>query len=128
MQPVVQNTSEVPVGPLELRVYPGADCEGSLYQDDGHSFAYQNGEFLRVQYSCSNTPETLSVSSHTVKNGYKPWWTSAKVTVYGLAFSPKEIRIGEKVANGWQYDAASHSVAITVPDAAGDWTIRVATP
>jgi alpha-glucosidase len=128
MQPVVQNTSEIPAGPLELRVYPGADCQGSLYQDDGHSFGYQSGEFLRVQYSCSSTPETLSVSSHIVKNGYKTWWDSTKVTVYGLASSPKEIRVGEKVVSGWQYDAASHSAAITVPDAASDWTIRVVAP
>jgi alpha-glucosidase len=128
MQPVVQNTGEVPAGPLELRVYPGADCEGSLYQDDGHTFGYQKGEFLRVQYSCSSTPEALSVSSHIVKNGYKPWWNSAKVTVYGLASAPKEIRVGEKVVSGWRYDAASHSAAITVPEAVSDWTLRVVVP
>jgi alpha-glucosidase len=127
MQPVVQNTGEIPAGPLELRVYPGADCEGSLYQDDGHTFAYQNGEFLRVQYSCSSAPESLSVSSHIVKNGYKPWWALANVTVYDLASSPKEIRVGDKVVTGWQYDAASHSAAIIVPDAVSDWTIRVVT-
>ena len=30
LQPLVQNTDETPVGPLELRVYPGSDCSGSL--------------------------------------------------------------------------------------------------
>jgi alpha-glucosidase len=127
-QPVVQSTSETPAGPLELRVYPGADCEGSLYQDDGHSFDYQKGEFLRVQYSCSSSPETLSVSSHIVKNGYKPWWSSAKVTVFGLTSPPKEIRLGEKTVRDWQYDAGSHSLVITVPGAVSEWTLRVVAP
>jgi len=44
MQSVVQNTGETPDGPLQLHIYPGEDCRGSLYQDDGHSFAYQKGE------------------------------------------------------------------------------------
>ena len=42
-QPVVQNVDEAPQGPLELRVYPGPDCHGDLYQDDGNTFAYQKG-------------------------------------------------------------------------------------
>src|SRR5262249_38132552 len=51
MQPVIQHSGETPDGPLELRVYlpspdSAANCGGSLYEDDGHSFAYQKGEYL----------------------------------------------------------------------------------
>src|SRR5262249_16180488 len=52
MQPVIQHTGEKPNGPLELRVYlpsaqGSASCGGTLYQDDGHTFGYQRGEYLR---------------------------------------------------------------------------------
>src|SRR5262249_7257564 len=40
-QPVVQNSGEVPQGPLQVSVYPGPNCSGSLYQDDGNTLAYQ---------------------------------------------------------------------------------------
>src|SRR5438094_7221392 len=70
MQPVVQNTGETPAGPLELRVYPGEDCSGSLYEDDGHTFAYQKGEILRIRYSCAASPSALTITSGIERNAY----------------------------------------------------------
>jgi alpha-glucosidase len=50
-EPLVQSTSETPKGPLELRVYPGSDCHGSVYLDDGNTFDYEKGAFLRLELS-----------------------------------------------------------------------------
>ena len=52
MQTWCRARTETPAGPLKLRVYPGEDCRGSLYMDDGHTFAYQKDEVLRIKYSC----------------------------------------------------------------------------
>src|SRR5947209_11146864 len=51
-QPVVQSTEFTPQGNLELRVYPGPDCSGLLYLDDGHSM-YVGSNFMRVAMSCT---------------------------------------------------------------------------
>jgi alpha-glucosidase len=131
MQPLVQSTEETPKGPLQLRVYlpSGAasdDCRGTLYQDDGHTFAYQKGEMLRVNYSCQVATSAATISSTVEKNAYQPWWKSAEVTIYGAAASPKEIRIGEQVIHEARYDSAVHSVTLTVPDATKNWSIRLA--
>ena len=50
-----------PVGPLTLRVYPsapglntpGETCAGEVYTDDGHSFDFRNGAFVRIHFTCS---------------------------------------------------------------------------
>jgi len=131
MQPVVQYTGEKPNGPLELRVYlptstAGSDCRGALYQDDGHTFAYQKGKILRVDYSCQVSNGSVTVASSVEKNAYQPWWKSAEVTVYGAAAAPKEVRIGDEVIHEWRYDALAHAVALTVPDAAKNWSVRLA--
>jgi alpha-glucosidase len=131
MQPVVQNTGEKPDGPLELRVYlptssAGNDCRGSLYQDDGHTFAYQKGEILRVNYSCQVSPGFVRVVSTVEKSAYQPWWKSAEVTLYGAASVPKEVRIGDQVIHEWRYDAQSRSVTLTVADAVTNWNVHVA--
>jgi len=131
MQPLVQHTGEKPNGPLELRVYlpastPGNDCRGTLYQDDGHTFAYQKGEILRISYSCQVSNGSVTVTSSTEKNAFQPWWKNAKVTLYGAASTPKEVRIGDEVIHEWRYDGLAHAVMLTVPDAARNWSVRLA--
>lgn len=125
MQPVVQHTGEKPDGPLALRVYSGERCEGSLYQDDGHTFAYQRGQFLRVHYSCQVSAASIVVTSSTETNAYAPWWTSTNVTVLGAADRPKAVRLRNQVTNRWTYDAQTRSVTLTVPDALRNWSIEV---
>jgi alpha-glucosidase len=130
MQPVVQSTEEKPNGPLELRVYlpnsaSNGDCRGTLYQDDGHTFAYQKGEILRVNYSCEVSAAAATVTSNLEKSAYQPWWKSAQVTIYGASAPPKEVRIGEQAINEWRYDTLAHSVTLTVPDAVRNWSIRL---
>jgi alpha-glucosidase len=125
MQRVIQYTGETPTGPLELRVYAGDDCHGALYQDDGHSYDYQKGAFLRVAYTCALADAGVTVVSRIEKNGFKPWWNDAELKIYGFASSPKEVRLGDKGVSGWKYDEAQHSVQFTIPDAVSDWTARV---
>jgi len=124
-QPVIQSTSETPVGALELRVYPGEDCRGSLYQDDGHSLNYEKGEFLRVSYSCEVTTAAVSVSSKVEKAGYEPWWHEAEVKVFGLTVAPKEIQVGGQTLSDWNYDQGEKAVTLHIKDARQDWTATV---
>ena len=126
MQSVVQNTGETPDGPLQLHIYPGEDCRGSLYQDDGHSFAYQKGEILRINYSCAVSSATVSIASTVEKNAYKPWWNSSALTVYGAIATPKEVRINDHSVQDWRFDSQAHTVTLTVPEAVKNWSVRIA--
>lgn len=123
MQPVIQHTGETPDGPLQLRVYPGSDCKGSLYQDDGHTFAYRKGEILRINYSCSVSAISLTITSSIEKNSYKPWWHNATLTVYGATAAPKEIRVNDQVSRDWRFDSQEQTVSVTVPDALKNWSV-----
>ena len=131
MQPVVQSTEEKPDGPLQLRVYlpnsaASSDCGGTLYQDDGHTFAYQKGEMLRISYSCQVSSGAVTVSSAMEKSAYQPWWKSAEVTIYGTAAPPKEVRIGDQTIHEWRYDSVAHTVTLTVQDALKNWGVHLA--
>jgi alpha-glucosidase len=79
-QPLVQSTSEMPKGPLELDVYPGGDCHGEIYVDDGVSI---HGPSLEQQVSCVMIPKGISMVFGERQGSYKPWWTSIAVTVHG---------------------------------------------
>jgi alpha-glucosidase len=80
-QPLVQSTSEIPRGPLELRVYPGPDCRGSLYLDDGTTFEYRKGAFLRVAFACNETPDAVAVRVSPAEGSYIPWFDKVRVVV-----------------------------------------------
>ena len=125
LQNIIQFTGETPTGALELRVYAGDHCHGALYQDDGHTYDYQKGAFLRLAYSCAVSSEGVTVTSHIEKNGFTPWWNTAEVKVYGMATSPKDVRLGDRSVSGWKYDSIQHFIQFTVPDAVGNWTARV---
>lgn len=128
LQPLVQNTDELPKGALELRVYSGEDCHGALYQDDGHSYNYAKGEFLRVGYSCSVASKGITVKSHVEKNGFKPWWNAVELKIYGVASRPRAVRLGDREPKDWKYNSAEQVVTLPVADAVSDWTAQVTLP
>ena len=118
MQPVVQNTTEVPHGPLQLLVYPGPDCRGSLYLDDGETFAYQHNQFYRAEFTCQSSGQEVRVRAQVLSSAFRPWWTEINLIVAGFDSAPAGVTAGGKIITGWTYDQARHAVSITVPAAA----------
>ncbi|TPG39626.1 DUF5110 domain-containing protein [Sphingomonas koreensis] len=123
-QPLVQSTAEVPDGPLQLDVYPGDDCAGTLYSDDGHSMAFERGGFLRQSVRCTVTPAGLTLIFDPREGSYAPWWKAIAVTVHGWQGSATVLLGGAKVAA--KADAAQQTLAFTLADQPGAATIQLA--
>ncbi len=124
-QPVVQDTAESPQGPLELRVYPGADCRGSLYLDDGRSYAYMRAESLRVEYSCQVSPGSLQVSVSSRQGTFPPWWREVQIQLFGVEKRPQQVRAGDQTLTGWTYDMATQSLTVRVTDPPSGFHLRL---
>ncbi len=71
-QPVVQNTGEMPGNPLRVLVAPAAKSESSLYEDDGESMAYRNGDFMKRVFLQSRDAQSLTVGISAPKGPYRP--------------------------------------------------------
>jgi alpha-glucosidase len=123
-QPVVQDTGETPSGPLELHVYPGPECRGALYQDDGHTFAYQSGKYLRAAFACEASAQDVVVTGRLEHDAFKPWWSSAKLVVYGFKAAPREVRSAGKPVR-WSFDEKTGAVMVVVPQARKDWRLVI---
>ncbi len=61
MGEVIQHTAQ-PQNELSLLVYPGADAEFSLYEDDGLHYNYEKGEFANVRFAYDEESSTLRIS------------------------------------------------------------------
>jgi alpha-glucosidase len=92
--PLTQSTSEVPNGPLTLRVFlptNGEACAGEVYTDDGHSFDFRNGQFARVHFTCSVAADgSVHVEIAKQEGNWRPWWHDYRVEV--VSQKPKTTR------------------------------------
>jgi alpha-glucosidase len=114
-QPLVQNTSETPNGPFELWVYPGPNCRGSIYADDGSSFGYQRGDFYRGQLSCESSGNSLKIVIAAGEGKYVPWWKSYSVVVVDSPKAPSSVAVNGRAIRDFHYDAKGKSVTFQVP-------------
>jgi alpha-glucosidase (family GH31 glycosyl hydrolase) len=59
--PVKQYATEPAGGDMELRIYPGADGSFSLYEDDGVSFRFEQGEYTQTEFAWNDSGRSLRV-------------------------------------------------------------------
>ena len=126
MQAVVQSTDETPQGPLELRIYPGDNCRGSLYLDDGHTFRYQQGEFLRQEFTCQQEDHSLRVTFGKRTGTFAPWWKSFEIIVVGWSGAVKEARLSDRPSPLVTHvDPVSRSLHVVVPDVSSEAELMI---
>ncbi len=124
-QPLVQNTDEKPQGPLTLRVYPGPDCRGSLYLDDGNTFAYQRGESSRTSFTCALSAEGVQVRISATEGPYRPWWKDISILLFGAGSAPRRVAVAGRDVSDWKFDPQRHVVSVTAPASGAPTDIMV---
>lgn len=67
--PAVQYTSEKKWDNLEIRVYPGADADFTLYEDEGDNYNYEKGAFSQIRFHWDDAARTLTIGER--KGDYK---------------------------------------------------------
>lgn len=122
-QPLVQSTAQTPHGALELDVYPGADCHGQIYTDDGHSFAYRQGQFYRRSYRCHiGADGSLTLHLGAPEGHFTPWWTQLDIVVFGGKPAP-----AGTAARGasWHSRAGGEAVHTVIARPTADMDVRL---
>lgn len=126
-QPLIQNTDEIPKGPLELHVYPGPQCSGSIYLDDGHTFRYQKGEYLRQSFTCESNDKAIRLTFHKREGSFVPWWKFFEVVIYDWPSAHAEAKFSSSTYPlKTTYDAKQHALHMTLADvpAEAELTVR----
>ena len=117
LQPLIQNTDEIPSGPLQLQVYPGAECRGTIYLDDGHTFRYQRGEYLRQTFTCQSDAKSMTLKFHAREGSYTPWWKFVEVVIYDWPSAHAEAKFSSSTYPlKTSYDAKQRALHVTLAD------------
>ena len=110
-QPIVQNTEETPRGPLLLRVYPGPQCQGSLYADDGSTLAYQTSQSMRINFTCEASAGRVNVEISAPVGPYQAWFQEIQLEIHGISGSIKSVTADHHPLTGWKLASG----AVTLP-------------
>jgi alpha-D-xyloside xylohydrolase len=65
--PEIEYADEKPEGPIELRVYTGADGQFELYADEGDNYNYESGAHAVIPIKWSQVDETLVIGNRVGK-------------------------------------------------------------
>jgi alpha-glucosidase len=126
--PLTQSTEERPQDPLRLRVFPGPDCKGELYVDDGKTFAYRDGNFLRMSFTCNVAQDQSRINVHigSHRGNYPVWWHQIIIEVNGISQKPATLTLNGKPAES---ELEGNSLKVTADDnGAGVDLVLVPTP
>jgi alpha-glucosidase len=120
-QPLMQSTAQVPDGPLLLHAYPGPECSGAIYQDDGVSFAYRQQGFLRQQFACTTEAAGYRLHLGPREGAWEPWWHGIEVLLHGADKPARRIDAARGRVDEASYDEAQGVIRFRIDaDAAGN--------
>jgi alpha-D-xyloside xylohydrolase len=65
MGPEVQYATEKPADPIEIRIYPGADGDFTIYEDENDNYDYEKGEYAVIPLHWNDSTRTLTIGERT---------------------------------------------------------------
>jgi alpha-glucosidase len=137
-QQPVQYTGEAPINPLTFEVFPEGRSSREYYEDDGLSFNYSKGAFLRELLTADDQPNALTLSVSARQGTYTPPARAMQFEVQHQRTRPQNVTINGRVlahadteaalkdaSRGWYYDDMSNILWIKFPDQGAARTVRV---
>ncbi len=100
---------------LILWVIPGADGQGSLYEDQGDSEAYQDGEYATTLFTQAHDANGTTITIHPREGSYEgmPKERAWEVLLF-CTDEPSSVSIGGVETSEWTYDEQLRRLAVRV--------------
>lgn len=93
----MQYTSEKPWDYLTIKVYPGADAEFDLYEDEGDNYNYLDGKFSNIRLAWNDRKKTLTIDNR--KGAYDGMLMKRRFNIVMPDGSSKEVEYsGKRIA------------------------------
>ncbi|MGH9430419.1 MAG: glycoside hydrolase family 31 protein [Terriglobia bacterium] len=137
-QQVVQYVDQEPINPITFEIYPDGKSGRDYYEDDGTSFKYQQGVFMRRHIAVSSQANGVQINFSARQGSYTPGPRTLQVKVHGVACRPAGATVDNqalplepsvdslsKYQRGWAYDANSRVLWIHTPDSSQALSLRI---
>lgn len=117
-QQLVQYTDQRPIDTLTLDAYPGSDKITSLYEDDGRTQIYKEGEYSLREISLSSSDGRYQVGINKPEGRFRPSGRLIVLRMHDVAKSPRQIMLnGEEIpGSSWRFQKDEKLLTIETPD------------
>jgi alpha-glucosidase len=134
-QPVVQHTGEMPGQPLRVMVYPASESHATLYEDDGRTLQYREGNFAHRHFAQQRDGASCTIRVDPADGRYRPPERSLELHVWWASGEPARVLAGsqalprvskaelETATTGWTVDGTF--VIVKQPDQIEGLTVRI---
>ena len=139
-QPVVQSTADMPGNALEVLVAPAKESASDLYEDDGQTLAFRDGQCLKRHFRQTSNGHRTTIEISAPSGTYRPakrnlilqLWTDSKPRSVLLEVGKPLERIAMSELNsdamtnapsGWSFDAGL--LTVKSPDSFGPMRLTV---
>jgi alpha-glucosidase len=125
----MQYTDQFPIDPLTFDIYPEGSSSREYYDDDGISFAYQQGVYRRQTITVVSSADRISVEISDPEGSFRPPKRSIVLKLHLQAIEPRSVTVDggevshqasvtawQKSPKGWMYDVDSKTAWIKFPD------------
>ena len=109
LAPDMKNTSEKPWDPLTIEVFPSGRSSFTLYQDDGLTFAYRQGDYTLTHLTSEETASGVRLVIDESNRRFAP-------SIYRVRF-----HLGETPTGVWLENVAARPPAASGDVAPGEW-------
>lgn len=117
--PVMQYSSEKPLDPLTLDVYPARqDSSFVLFEDDGE-YGYEQGKYATTRFDCIDKDGkiTVTISARNAHGGYLPERRKYVVNVHGRSAAQYTVRLNRAIlTQAWAYAPNEQVLTVTIDD------------
>jgi len=117
--PVMQYSSERPLDPVILEVYPGKSPSSfTLFEDDGE-YGYERGTYATTQFECIDMDGTVTITIHSRNSlgGYDPGKRKYVVNVHGRSSAKYAVQLNHALlVQGWSYAERDQLLTISLDD------------
>jgi len=121
MQPKMKNTSEKPVDPLIINIFPGNHGQTKIYEDEGNNQNYKDGKYAFTNIHFTKSDNNVLVTIEPVEGNY-PGMPETRAYEVRLvhAFPAKTVMVNgialqqsqELMKDRWTYDGSTLSVKL----------------
>jgi alpha-glucosidase len=115
-QPVVQFTGQMPGKPLRVLIAPAKESEASLYEDDGKSLDYRNGNFMKRHFHQVNDGNSTTIEISAPEGTYRPASRDLILEIWSEN-EPHSVQLDNSTGN-----PLPHLQPSTLPESPRGWT------